>query len=305
MFLKPPKASTDARVRSLLQKAARRGYTQVVDLALSRLDRSGDKTWLRSRSIVITFEECWPLAAYLSITPDLASKRTALRRVTEAAKQKDAASLGALAYAYSEGDESMLNHVPDRYFLRLISEAVRRPTGFFDWITGEAKTQESIDVIRCARQYLAAATWPWDKACILAGALLSTVSHIPRIEPAEPPTEPFPYWVALDKHTPEGKGALTAIAKQIGSSYRQLIWADFYFESTCVNQLLSSPWWEAEKTWRMRRAGLSLDQAEELWCRARPLVSLSLRGKADSLKAFVEEEPTPSVQEKLYNDLPS
>ena len=71
MFLKTPKASTDQRVRSLLQKAARRGYADVVELALTRLDRSGDKTWLRSRTVVITFEECWPLAAALSVTREL------------------------------------------------------------------------------------------------------------------------------------------------------------------------------------------------------------------------------------------
>src|SRR5436309_9200705 len=112
MFLKRPKASTDQRVRSLLQKAARRGYVQVVDRAVVRLDASGDKTWLRSRAIVITFEECWPLAGSLSIDSGLSSKRIALLRVTEAAKQKDAAGLGALAHAYQEGDHSTEECVP-------------------------------------------------------------------------------------------------------------------------------------------------------------------------------------------------
>src|SRR6266540_2546699 len=127
MFLKTPRASTDPRVRSLLQKAARRGYTQVVDLATTRLDTSGDKTWLRSRTIVITFEECWPLAVSLSIQPELSTKRSALLRVAKATKQKDAAGLGALAHAYAEGDKSMLDAVPDRKTLKTVAEGLKRP----------------------------------------------------------------------------------------------------------------------------------------------------------------------------------
>jgi hypothetical protein len=266
MFLKPPKASTDQRVRSLLQKAARRGYTQVVELALQRLDASGDKTWLRSRAIVITFEECWPLAASLSIDRELSSKRNALLSVAKAAKQKDAAGLGALAHAYQEGDQSMQDCVPDRYVLRIVSEAGQR--------------------------YLPAATWPWDKACILAGALLATMEEIQKMESADAPPEEFPYWVALDKHTPEGKVALTEAAREVGSSYRRLIWASFYCESARVNRLLPSPWWDAERTWRLRRAGLSWDAAQELWSRARPLVRGRLEDKAASLKHFVEMVPS-------------
>ncbi len=301
MFLKPPKASTDQRVRSLLQKAVRRGYAQVVELALARLDRSGDKTWLRSRAIVITFEECWPLAASLSIDRELSSKRNALLSVAKAAKQKDAAGLGALAHAYQEGDQSMLDCVPDRYQLRIVSEALQRPGDFFEWILSRSRTQRSTDVIRSSERYLPAATWPWDKACILAGALLATLGDMPTMEPAETQPGEFPYWVALDKHTPEGKVALTEAAKEVKSSYRRLIWASFYCESTRVNRLLPSPWWDAERTWRLRRAGLSADAAEELWSRARPLVRQRLEGKAASLKEFVEAVPSPDAMPSLWS----
>lgn len=293
MFLKTPKASTDQRVRSLLQKAARRGYAEVVELALTRLDRSGDKTWLRSRTVVITFEECWPLAAALSVDRELSSKREALQRVTKASKQKDAAGLGALAHAYQEGDQSMLDCVPDRYTLKIVSEALLRPSAFFGWVLSQSRTQESTNVILAAQQYLPAATWQWDKACILAGALLSTLCEMPMVESGVMPSAEFPYWVAIDKHTPEGKVVLHEVAKEIHSSYRRLIWASFYCESAYVNQLLPSPWWNAEKTWRLRRAGLSLDAAEDLWSRARPLVRQRLEGPAASLKEFVEANESP------------
>jgi hypothetical protein len=288
MFLKPPKASTDQRVRSLLQKAARRGFARVVELALTWLDHAGDKAWLRSRAVVITFEECWPHAANLRIDPNLSTKKEALLRVTRAAKQKDAAGLGALAHAYHEGDESMLNWVPDRRLLKLVSEALKRPQSFFDWILAESKTKQALDAAKAAQRYLPAATWPWDKACIIAGALLASRDEIPVIEAPNTASDDFPYWVALDKHTPDGKVVLTDISKQLNSSYRQLIWASFYLESAQVNRLLPSPWWNAERTWRLHRAGLTLEAAQELWLRAGPLVRERLEDKADALKQLIE-----------------
>lgn len=287
MFLKSPKASTDPRVRSLLQKAARRGFTDVVDKALVRLDKSGDKTWLRSRAIIITFEECWPLAKSLSISREISSKRNALFSVCKATKQKDAAGLGALAYAYKEGDRSMLDCVPDPQLLKLVSEALQRPASFFDWVRGQSEDESSKDVIRVAEQYLPAATWEWDKACILAGALLSTTGNLPTPDLAQIPKENFPYWIALDKHTPQGKLVLNEVAVELNSSYRKLIWASFYFESSLVNKLLPSLWWEAEKTWRLRKTGLTLASAETLWSRASNLMREKLRGEAALLQKVI------------------
>lgn len=299
MFLKSPKASTDQRVRSLLQKAARRGYSEIVERALLRLDLNGDKTWLRSRAVVITFEECWPLAAWLSIDRELSSKRKALLNVTEAAKQKDAASLGALAYVYQEGDQSVADNVPDKYILRIVSEAIKRPKDFFEWALTQSRTQQSNDIISAAQRYLAVATWPWDKACILAGAILST-KEIPSIESTSASAKEFPYWIALDKHTPQGKIVLTDVAKQIKSSYRKLIWASFYFESAQVNKLLPSPWWNAEKRWRLNRAGMSVTAAEDLWARANPLIHERLIQEAESLKEIVETSRDSDLQKNLY-----
>jgi hypothetical protein len=288
MFLKLRKASTDQRLRSLLQKAVRRGFSRIVSLAAMRLDAVGDKTWLRSRTIVITFEECWPLAESLSINRELSSKLNVLLRVTRSSKQKDAAGLGALAHAYQEGDRSMLEVVPDQRALKIIAEALDRPKEFFDWVKGEGRSQGSRDVVRAAQEYLPAATWRWDKACILGGALLATLSDLPSLESLEEPEEEFPYWVALDKHTAEGKEVLREVAKEIKASYRELIWASFYCESAHVNKPLSSPWFNAERLWRFRRTGLSLESAEELWSRARPLVRERLETEALALKNLVE-----------------
>ncbi len=303
MFLKAPKASTDPRVRSLLQKAARRGYRGVVDRALARLELNGDKTWVRSRAVVITFEECWPLASALVINRESLSKRTCLLRVTKATKQKDAAGLGALAHAYVEGDRSMLDCVPDEHMLRMVSEALKRPPAFFEWALRQSTSEQGSAIIRAAQQYLAAATWQWDKACILAGALLSLRGNIPAVELIETPPATFPYWVALDKHTPQGKVVLSEVAAQVKSSYRRLIWAGFYCESAQVNKLSASPWFEAEKTWRLRRAGLTVESAEGLWSSVRPLIQERLSSDASVLEKLVNDGPAaphvPPTQTKL------
>jgi hypothetical protein len=262
---------------------------------------NGDKTWLRSRAVVITFEECWPLAASLSIERDISSKLSSILNVTRSEKVKDAAGLGALAHALSEGDRSTERFVPDIRLLKFVAEALKRPPAFFDWAFGQAKDEFSKTVVSTAKKYLPVATWQWDKACILAGALLAISGERPQITDYETPTVEFPFWIALDKHTPIGKIALSDIAKEIGSSYRQLIWASFYCESTSSSYLKASPWWDAEKSWRLNRAGMTLDDTEKLWSRASPLVRARVEPEAKMLKGLVDELPivreitTPSM----------
>lgn len=301
MFLKKRKASTDQRLRSLLQKATRRGFAELVRRVALRLAAVGDSTWLRSRAIVITFEECWPHAASLSINRELSSKLTILLTVTKSSKQKDAAGLGALAHAYQEGDRSMMDCVPDERSLKIVAKALERPKDFFEWAARESRSQRATNIIQSAQRYLPAATWQWDKACILAGALLATTSDMPVLEQADPPAteDEFPYWVALDKHTAEGKVALREVAKQVKTNYRQLIWASFYLESARVNKLLPSPWFDAERAWRFRRAGLSLESAQELWSLARPLVSERLGADALSLKRLIEWETGQDIPSQV------
>lgn len=291
MYLKPRKSSTDPRLRSLLQKATRRGAVAIVERVAARLDSIGDSTWLRSRTVVIAFEECWPLSRLLSIDRGLESKLRALKSIAQSAKQKDAAGLGALAYAYRQGDGSTLSFAPDQRILRMVSEAIGRPRDFFRWALGEAESEDSARIVRAAQLYLPAATWEWDKACILAGGLLATVGSIPNLTrtTATAGMEDFPYWVALDKHTDEGKIALREVAAEIGVNYRQLLWASFYCESARVNKLELSPWFDAECAWRLSRAGLTYGEAQELWLRASVHLRERLAAEAAVLRTIVEE----------------
>lgn len=288
MFLKPRKDSTDPRLRSLLQKAVRRGFTKVADATARKLDALGDRTWLRSRAVVITFEECWPMGQFLAITREPESRFGAISSVSFRVKQKDAAGLGALAHEYHEGDRSMLDVVPDTSDLRNVSEALSRPAAFFPWARSQCRSSEASAVVEAAEKYLAAATWAWDKACILAGAYLASKGGLPLCSPLAPTDSEFPYWVALDKHTPQGKEVLQQIGHELGTSYRQLIWSGFYFESARVNAQLASPWFEAERSWRLRGAGLTLQTAERLWERVRPLLPDRLRSEAAALREAVD-----------------
>lgn len=284
MFLKKRRETTDPRVRSLLQKAVRRGAPGVVQATVRHLLTIGDRTWLRSRAVVITLEEAWPLAKSLVITKDDGTKLSSLLRVARSTKQKDAAGLGALAFAFHEGDRSMEDLVPSARYLRLVSEAVDRPPAFFQWALSQCTSDSSTGLVDIARQYLAAATWGWDKATILAGALLAALCGVPELPLAETADSEFPFWVALDKHTPEGKEALRRVGVRYGEQYRKLIWAGFYCESTTVNALTASPWFEAERKWRLRKAGLTVEAAKELWDRVRPILQAELSAAAEDLR---------------------
>lgn len=291
MQLKPRKASTDPRLRSLLQKATRRGVVDIVERVVVHLDLIGDKYWLRSRTVVIAYEECWPLSQFLHLDRSLECKLRMLNLIANSTKQKDAAGLGALAYAYRQGDSSTLSFAPNQRMLRIVSEALRRPKDFLRWAQKQAGDEQSAQIIRAAQLYLPAATWEWDKACILAGGLLAAIGIVPistdttkKID-----AENFPYWVALDKHTDEGKVALREVAAKIGVSYRKLIWASFYCESAIVNKLEPSPWFAAECAWRLDRTGLTYEGAQELWSIASSHIQERLRPATAALRKLVKD----------------
>ena len=91
-------------------------------------------------------------------------------------------------------------------------------------------------------------------------------------------------WVALDKHTPQGKDAIREACKAVGTQYRKAIWCGFYFESAKVNNLCPSPWWDAERAWRLRKVGLDDQAAEALWATIRPVLQDSLAGATADLE---------------------
>jgi hypothetical protein len=192
-----------------------------------------------------------------------------------------------MAFALHEGDTTMLDLVPSTEAVRIVARALDRPTEFLIWALDHCSSPAGSAVIDAARRYLASATWGWDKATILGAAYLASTGAVPTPAPA-PPSEHFPYWVALDKHTPIGKEELRRLSLSLKIAYRQLIWAGFYCESAIVNSLESSPWFEVERSWRLRKAGLDHQSAAELWRTVWPSLSARLSNEAEQLRTRVE-----------------
>lgn len=287
MFLKKRKQTTDPALRSLVQKAVRRGFSNVAKNALVCLEAVGDRSWIRSRSAVIAAEECWPLLSELESKSTITARIPWLARIAETEKHKDAAGLGTLAYIVSEDDLSAYDGTEDDRTIKIVAEGIKRPDDYWNWLVEKGRKNGVAWNVQKIRSFVPWATWPWDKAFIFASAFLvvervgSICTHIGCTNGE------FPYWVAIDKHTDEGKIALRAVAKRLGYSYRQLNWVSYYCESARVNGLHESPWWEKEKRWRLERVGLTTIEAEDLWHSARTLISEAVHDDAEALRSRI------------------
>lgn len=287
MFLKARRSSTNPRFRSLLQKAVRRGNVEVVKRVLILLEKLGDRTWIRSRCAVIGAEECWPLLCELDPNLSEAGRARWFTQIAESTKFKDAAGLGTLAYIASEGDDSVFDGTEEDRLIRIVAEGIKRPSDYWNWVIEEGRSKGLSWQIQKMRSFVPWATWPWDKAFILATALLTNNRVEHRSEAIEKVGGDFPYWVAIDKHTDEGKIALKAVAKRVGCPYRRLNWVSYYCESAVVNDLNGSLWWEREKRWRLGRVGLTPNEADELWQSARAHFYDAVSSDAEKLKAEI------------------
>ncbi len=298
-MLKRVSPNTDQRLRSLLQKAVRRGYVELAEKVACVLFEQKDRSWLRSRTVVITYEECWPLAAELVLDVSFPSKLIAIKRVALAKKDKSAAGLGTLAHALSEGDSSVLNGGDDDHHIKIVAEAIRRPDDFWRWVEAKANTSEKTNYFLTSRKYIASPTWPWDKAFVQAATYLAMVFGVSKASLAPVAIGEFPFWVALDKHTPQGKEALKIVAKRLSCPYRQLLWTSFYLESAQTNLSTESHWWNRELEWRLRKTGLTYDAAKMLWREAAPLLATQLADEALKLEEAVSTEDNQWSQNKL------
>lgn len=292
--MKPIGPNTDQRLRSLLQKAVRRGYVDLVEQVASLLYSKRETSWLRSRTVVITYEECWPSALRLALDTSFSSKLYSLKSVSLTRKDKSAAGLGTLAYALSQGDSSVLYGGDDDRHIKIVAEAIHRPDDFWGWARQQAHSSEQLRYTETTHRYMPSPTWPWDKAFLQAGAYLAVTEGIPYLESTPVATGNFPFWVALDKHTPQGKTALKAVVKKLNCTYRQLLWTSFYFESAQTNLHIDSHWWNREMEWRLGKTGLTCDSAINLWHKASPLVAAELAEEARKLETTVLETiPNP------------
>lgn len=281
--MRQPKPTTDQPARSLLQKAVRRSRPDVVARTLDHLYRVGDAGWLRQRVGVIVSEECWPLLHSWELPSGRGRNGSLLQRAAiehvlckaaATVKCKDAAGLGSLAYALSEGDSSTTVSLPPvaASAVEHVSWGIGNSDRFFARCRSRCSDSRCAKVVANAQLVHRKRGWPWDMAFALAAAYLCATTGLTRLPPptGEPPRSPttfaqFPFWVALDRHTREGKRALSEVAKRHDLSPRRLSWVSFYCETGRCGLAIPSSWWDREAEWRFRKLGLSTQEAEALW----------------------------------------
>ena len=275
---------TDQISRSILQKAVRRGDYDLTQKVINLIIQNNDFDWIRKRLAVMTFEECWTYGLDVSYDNDEKIITNHYLKLVSTVKNKNAAGLGSLAYILSEGDASVYFNNSSDKAIRIIAEAIKRPKDFWEWIHKQAISEKQKILVEKADKGFRKAGWPWDRAFAQAAAFLAITEVIPDTKFIQPKSDPnFPLWVGIDKHTQEGKGVIREAAKQIGFNGNKALWLAFYFESAKCNIIESSPWWEREISWRMKKFELSIEQGKEIWLKLNPIVEALL---VDEVKKF-------------------
>jgi hypothetical protein len=282
-------SNTEARYRSLLQKAVRRGHVDLVfttSALLASLSPT-EKQWYRTRTAIITFEECWQLGSELIFNRKFHSKVAALIKVTRTAKSREASGLGFLAHALMEGDSSVLNNTPDDKHIKIIANAISRPDDFWHWITSRKQLAAKPSLVENAMQFRQEGL-PRDKAVIQSAAYLAVTSETTPLRELKPSDQAFPYWVVFDRHTQEGRLVMRDIARDLHIPLPQLEWSCYFFEGSKTNGEMPSVWWDRHCRWRFQKIGLPADEAHLLWGPVKPQV----------IEALAEESRL--LQNKLY-----
>ncbi len=256
--------------KSLLQKGVRRGHTGAIarasDLILSQ---DGGRSWIRTRSKIIAFEESWPMAGELFCGPGGAEDPAPLLSCALHSKQKDAAGLGALAVAWADGDARVMDVAPSKKVVAIVCAAMDRPDAFWQWAEKACPTGPARTLVSVARSTVKAAYAPGDIATIYAAAYLATQGPLPVLRPMAPSSAPFPWWVAADKHTALGAEVLSLVAQELGQAYRGMVSMLFHLEGAIVNSLEPSPWWDAARRYSFLCCGIGEERAREIMKEAR------------------------------------
>ncbi len=280
--------NTHQDCRSLLQKAVRRGESDLVVKVVDHLYEIGDINWLKQRVGVIIAEECWPLMGEWELPQKRDMQQTASQEILSQAagymKFKDAAGLGSLAYALSEGDNTVLNGSDDDTYIKHICAAIKNKDNYWKWIFSECSCDMTKRFVERAYVAYRKGGWPWDKAFIQASVYLVVMEGLPKLQLGIKKESKFPFWVALDRHTPQGKAVISKLAKETRFPWRQLNWVSFYCESGIVYNQVQSRWWNREVEWRLSKVGLSLDKAKSMWTEVRPSFIELLRDESERLE---------------------
>jgi len=282
----------DATIRSLLQKAVRRGAPDIAEKAAIYLILNKQGLWLKNRLGTITFEESWGYTSKISFNKTEKNLINQYKALCTLSKNKNAAGLGSLAYELSKGDKSALQKEENlNRHIKIVKEAINRPKDFWNWAKSENRNNSEANIfLDKAETGYNLAGWPWDKAFSLASAYLILTSNPPELI-HYPSTETlnFPFWTAIDKHTPKGKTAIKKCSEKLNINHETLGWIQFYFESAKTKNLQESIWWEKEKNWRLEREGISIFEANHIWSEAALFLETHLTTDSAELSETLEK----------------
>jgi hypothetical protein len=305
-YLKKAGSHVHQECRSLLQKAVRRGDVLLVEKVSRHLNRDEDPKWVRMRTAIIIFEECWPLGAELTLPLDFDGALRMLLCAATKEKHKEAAGLGTLAYVLSTGDTSVLSDIPqdEQEHIVAIYKGIKNPREFWQSIRVQCTNDNQGKLVEAAHKAHRAGGWPWDKAFMQSAAYLAVTRGIPEVDPAGVVT-PCPLWIGIDKHTPKGKEVLIKAASEMHISSRLLSWISFYCESAVTNKLAvtDTQWWTREIAWRLRSIGLDYRTVSGIWEEARQHIAKLLEVEATSLQEHLDTSKLDKLtvkQESLF-----
>ncbi len=258
----------DERLRSLLQKAVRRGHVELLFTVCAYLEhhQPPPPSFFPAQAARAAFYECWPLATRLPFARRPTAAVAFLAHIAALHKTREAAGLGLLADAVWRGEPVTIQDEDEREDLHRITQAIETTEDFFSWLA--AREMNAQDALRYAgiRRPPPSRGRPHDRAVAFAALYLLAVrpgSVLP--PPAPPPEEAFPFWVAFDRHTAAGRLALRDVARDLKIPPAQLAWCFALFEGLRLQAEIPSPWWQRYCRNRFDRIGLPLEEAHLLW----------------------------------------
>ena len=274
--------------RSLLQKAVRRGEVKIVEKVVKYLLSIGDIKWLGRRLTVIIYEECWTIGDQITDCNILEQ----YKNLTLTVKNKDAAGLATLAAKYNEGNWSALRGTkPQRDAITSVANAIKNPDAFWSWVKGQKLAfNKHHGRIKAAKVAVSKANFETDKAMMFAAAYFAVKDEIPITTHVQPQqSKDFPYWIAYDKHTSEGKEIIIEACQKINIYASRGMQLAFYFEGALCNQLTASPYWHLSKDWQIENMGYTDTQADIIWNKLKPEIIELTKKRVEELRATLDK----------------
>ncbi len=279
-------------IKSLMQKAIRRGHAEIAKKCAFILCQNGLRNWVRIRLGVILFEDAYIQADKFDVFGNQ-SIYEKIDFLANCVKSNEAAGIAGLASMLISGRSDILIGSEKDKHIKNLADILRSSDEF--WLKQLNLSSNHILYGNSYHTYKAAA-WDHDKNMAIAGHYLIITDQI---EPEanwtwnQVPDAEFEYYCAIDKHTRYGKSAFkTTHFSKMGITVGNVMLSNilFYYEGS-RKQKMSIPYqsyWEKLKYHNMRDYGLTTMQAATISDEYRPIMIEQTKEMADWLKNLIE-----------------